>query len=179
MVSDAQDIEGVYEAIRMLGALMGKDPAAEALIDDMKATFDEVSQDKVGSKKTVYFEVSPLEFGLWTAGDNTFMNEAAEMVGLENVFSDVDGWGEVSEEQVLERNPDYIVTISMYFGEGPTPVEEILGRSGWENLTAVKNKAILNLQDNELSARVRGSRKAPGCSVILSAKMICPASDFI
>jgi iron complex transport system substrate-binding protein len=168
VVSDAQDIEGVYEAIRMLGALMGKDPAAEALIDDMKATFDEVSQDKVGSKKTVYFEVSPLEFGLWTAGDNTFMNEAAEMVGLENVFSDVDGWGEVSEEQVLERNPDYIVTISMYFGEGPTPVEEILGRSGWENLTAVKNKAILNLQDNELSRP--GPRIAEGTRLL---------SDFV
>jgi iron complex transport system substrate-binding protein len=96
------------------------------------------------------------------------MNEAAEMVGLENVFSDVDGWGEVSEEQVLERNPDYIVTISMYFGEGPTPVEEILGRSGWENLTAVKNKAILNLQDNELSRP--GPRIAEGTRLL---------SDFV
>ena len=52
---------------------------------------------------------------------------------------------------MLERNPDYIVTISMYFGEGPTPVEEILGRAGWQNVTAVKNGAILHLENNELS----------------------------
>ena len=52
---------------------------------------------------------------------------------------------------MLERNPDYIMTITMYYGEGPTPEEEILGRAGWENVTAVKNKAILNLVDNELS----------------------------
>ena len=79
------------------------------------------------------------------------MNEIAELLGLRNAFADVSGWAEISEEQVLERNPDYIVTISMYFGEGPTPVEEILGRAGWQNVTAVKNGAILNLGNNELS----------------------------
>ena len=68
-----------------------------------------------------------------------------------NCFADVEGWAEISEEQVLERNPDYIMTISMYSGEGPTPEEEIASRAGWENLTAVKNGAILNLQNNELS----------------------------
>ena len=78
------------------------------------------------------------------------MNEIAEMMGLKNCFDD-EGWAEISEEQVLERNPDYIVTITMYFGEGPTPVEEILSRAGWENVTAVQNEAILNLQNNELS----------------------------
>ena len=30
-------------------------------------------------------------------------------------------------------------------------MEEILGRTGWDNVTAVKNSAILNLQNNELS----------------------------
>ena len=79
------------------------------------------------------------------------MDEIAQMMGLKNCFDDVEGWGEISEEQVLERNPDIIVTISMYFGEGPTPVEEIMGRAGWENVTAVKDSKILNLQNNELS----------------------------
>ena len=59
--------------------------------------------------------------------------------------------GASKQEQVIERNPDYIVTISMYYGEGPTPVEEILGREGWGELTAVKNNAVLNLANNELS----------------------------
>ena len=79
------------------------------------------------------------------------MNEVAQMVGLKNCFDDVPGWAEVSEEQVIERNPDYIVTITMYFGEGPTPEEEIMSRPGWQDITAVKNGAILNLQNNELS----------------------------
>lgn len=152
VVSEATDIEGVYTAIDMIGTLMGKKDAAQIVIDSMKATFDAVQANATGDgSETIYFEVSPLEYGLWTAGADTFMDEIAQMLGLTNCFADVSGWGEISEEQVLERNPDYIVTITMYFGEGPTPEEEILSRTGWENVTAVKNNAILNLQNNELS----------------------------
>lgn len=151
VVSDAQDIEGTYTAIKMIGTLMGKADKADEVINNMKSTFDAISKDADKLEGTVYFEVSPLEYGLWAAGKGTFMDEIATMMGLENVFADVDGWGEVSEEQVIERDPDYIVTITMYFGEGPTPEEEILARKGWENISAVKNDRILNLQNNELS----------------------------
>ena len=148
VVSDAQDIEGVYTAVEMIGKLMGKEKEAEQVIIGMQVAFADLTNSTAGRGKTVYFEVSPLEYGLWTAGKGTFMNEIAEMLGMKNIFDDVEGWAEISEEQVIERNPDYIVTITMYFGEGPTPVEEIMGRTGWENVTAVKNGAILNLVDN-------------------------------
>lgn len=152
VVSDARDIEGVYTAITMIGELMGKNDEAAAVVANMKATFEEVAVNAAGDgTKTVYFEVSPLEYGLWTAGTGTFMNEIAEMMGLKNAFDDVDGWGEISEEQIIERNPDYIVTITMYYGEGPTPAEEIASRAGWERITAVVNGDILNLHNNELS----------------------------
>jgi iron complex transport system substrate-binding protein len=154
VVSDAQDIEGVYTAITMIGKLMGKDDKAEEIVSGMKAAFADLEKAKLDGTKTVYFEVSPLQWGLWTAGKGTFMNEIAEMIGLKNCFDDVEGWAAISEEQVLERNPDYIVTITMYYGEGPTPEEEILGRDGWQDVTAVQNEAILNLVNNELSRPV-------------------------
>ena len=151
VVSDAQDIEGVYTAIRLIGALVGRNDEAEAMVADMQSAFADIAAKSENTGKTVYFEVSPLQWGLWTAGKGTFMDELATMCGLTNAFADVEGWAEISEEQVLERDPDYIVTISMYYGEGPTPEEEILARPGWENVTAVKNGKILNLQNNELS----------------------------
>jgi len=153
VISRERDIAGVYESIRVIGAVMGKDAEAEALVSSMESTFSDLAAKAAGSgeKPTVYFEVSPLQFGLWTAGTGTFMDEVATLLGLENIFSDVEGWASVSEEQVLLRDPDYIVTISMYFGEGPTPTEEILSRSGWQQVEAVKNQKILNLQNDELS----------------------------
>ncbi len=151
VVSDAQDIAGTYTAIAMIGQILGKDEEAEQIIDSMKNAFEEIAENKLDGEKTIYFEVSPLQWGLYTAGTGTFMNEVAEMMGLKNCFADVTGWAPISEEQVLERNPDYILTITMYFGEGPTPEEEITARPGWENVTAVKNGDILNLVNNELS----------------------------
>ena len=151
VVSDAQDIEGVYTAIRLIGALVGRSDEAEALAADMQSTFADIAAKSENTGKTVYFEVSPLQWGLWTAGKGTFMDELATMCGLTNAFADVEGWAEISEEQVLERDPDYIVTISMYYGEGPTPVEEIKSRTGWDTLKAVQNDAIFNADSNEVS----------------------------
>ena len=179
VVSDAKDIAGVYTSIELLGKLLGKDAEAAKIVSDMKEGFAGIEANKLDGTKSVYFEVSPLEWGLWTAGKNTFMDEVATMMGLENCFGDLDGWAEISEEQVLARNPDYIVTITMYFGEGPTPVEEILSRPGWENVTAVRNQAILNLQNNELSRpapRLADGAKMLYDFVIENAQALTPAA---
>jgi iron complex transport system substrate-binding protein len=160
--SEAPNIAETYESILQIGTLMGRDAEARELVDGMKATFDEIASHKL--EGTVYFEVSPLEYGLWAAGDNTFMNEIAEIVGLENVFADLDGWAEVSEEQVLERDTDYIVTIGMHFGEGPTPDAEVLARPSWQDVTAIRDGKVLNLANNELSRP--GPRLAEGAQAL-------------
>ena len=151
VVSKAADLEGVYYAIRMIGQLMGKEENAEKVITDMQDTFAEIRSQAPAEGKTVYFEVSPLQWGLWTAGSGTFMDELAGVCGLTNAFADVKDWAEISEEQVIERNPDYIVTITMYYGEGPTPVEEIMSREGWQDIPAVKNGQVFNADSNAIS----------------------------
>jgi len=152
VASDAKNIAGVYESIELIGAVAGKAEEAAALVQGMQTSFAAIVGKAAGDgAKTVYFEVSPLEWGLWTAGSGTFMDELATMLGLQNAFSDVQGWGEISQEQVIERDPDYIVTITMYFGEGPTPAEEILGREGWQDLSAVKGGTILNADSDAIS----------------------------
>ena len=153
VVSSATDIEGVYYAIRMIGTLMGKADAAEAVVADMQDTFADIQSKAQDEGKTVYFEVSPLEYGLWTAGAGTFMDELATICGLTNAFGDVNDWASISEEQVIARDPDYIVTITMYYGEGPTPVEEILGREGWQDLKAVKGGQVFNASDSNALSR--------------------------
>lgn len=155
IVSDAQDIEGVYTAIELIGKVVGKNNEAKSLIAGMKKSFEDISKkvtDKSDkSDKTVYFEVSPLQYGLWTAGSGTFMDEIAAMVGLKNAFADVSGWGEISQEQVIVRNPDYIITVTMYSGEGVQPIDEIIARDGWSEIKAVKNAAVFDADSNEIT----------------------------
>ncbi len=146
-------IEGAYYAITMIGTLLGKDAEAEAIVTDMKAAFDEIIANSVNNEnsknagKTVYFEISPLEWGLWTAGTNTFMNEIAAICGLTNAFADIEGWASISEEQIIERNPDYIVSVSGI----PEADVEILGRKGWEVMTAIKNGDVFNANADAFS----------------------------
>jgi len=176
VVSDAQDIEGVYTAISLIGALTGKNAEAQGVIDGMKDTFAALSARASELEgKSVYFEVSPLQYGLWTAGDGTFMDEIAGIIGLTNVFRNACGWCEVSEEQVLKLNPDVIVTVAMYFGDGPKPVDEILSRTGWQDVTAVKNGDILNLTNNELSRP--GPRLAEGAQALFDFVLASIAQD--
>lgn len=153
VVSNALSIEDVYKAIGVTGTALGKDTEAEALVADMKQGFADLEDKVDGSAegKTVYFEISSLEYGLWTAGTGTFMDEIATMLGLTNAFADVASWAEISEEQVLERDPDYIVTSTMYFGEGATPDEEILGRKGWQDLTAVKDGKVFRADNDSIT----------------------------
>ena len=164
VISDARDIAGTYTAIRLLGKILGKEEKAEQIINGMKTVFNSIQANKLARTQTIYFEVSPLTWGLWTAGTGTFMNEIAELIGIRNCFGDNSGWVSISQEQVLEKNPDFILTITMYYGDGPTPKEEIMGRAGWENVTAVKNGNILNLVNNELSRP--GPRLAVGAQML-------------
>lgn len=156
VASDAQNIDGVYAAIKMIGTVTGKSSDADKVVNTMKKTFSDI-QAKVkensakASGKTVYFEVSPLQYGLYAAGSGTFMDEMAAMLGVKNIFSDMSGWPQVSEEQVIQRNPDYIVSTTMSHDTGMSATDEIKSRKGWESITAVKNNALLNADNSAIT----------------------------
>jgi len=152
VVSDAQTLEGVYQAVTMLGELTGRQDKAREVVDGMKAGFAELAEKTKGKQGgVVYFEASPLEYGLWTTGKNTFMDEIAALLNLTNAFSDLEGWQGVSEEQVIARDPDYIVTTAMYFGTGLKPEEEVLARPNWAQIKAVKNGKVFNADADEIT----------------------------
>ncbi len=146
--TDANSIAEVYENIRLLGVVMGKTVEAEAIVTDMQSTFDEIAAKSEKTDKTIYFEVMPLEWGLWSAGTNTFMHELAELCGMQNAFADIEGWQSVSQEQVIERNPDFIVLVT---GMGEAAPDEVKARDGWGEMDAIKNNEIYNADSYKLT----------------------------
>lgn len=139
--TDANSISEVYDSIRLLGGIMDKAAEAEVIIADMQAAFSDIAAKSEKTDKTIYFEVMPLEWGLWSAGTGTFMHELAELCGMQNAFADIEGWEPVSEEQVIERNPDYIVLVT---GMGESAPDEVKARDGWGDMDAVRNNRIYN-----------------------------------
>lgn len=145
---DADSIEDVYSSIELMGQLVDRQEEAVNLIEEMKATFAEIEEKtQDGDPQSVYYEISPLAYGLWTAGDGTFMNEIGNLMNLENLFADVDEWAEISEEQVIERAPEWIITTTSEEGA----VEEIMNRTGWDQIPAVQKGQVIEAEDSEFT----------------------------
>lgn len=143
ILTDANNISETYSVIEMLGKTLNKNQAAADIINGMKKDFADIKNQINGkTPKKVYIEISPLQYKLWSCGKGTFHDELLTLVGATNIFSDIDGWKEVSEEQVLSRNPDIIITtVGPMYGVDD-PVGEIKGRANWGTIDAIKNNKV-------------------------------------
>ena len=91
-VTEANSLSETYETIEAIGKIIGKEKEADTLIKNMKDGFDNIIKEVEGkASPTIYIEVSPLEWGLWTCGKNTFIQELIDIVGARNIFEDVEG----------------------------------------------------------------------------------------
>jgi iron complex transport system substrate-binding protein len=152
LVTKANNLQETYDMIQEIGKTIGRAKEAEALVNDMKDGFDKIIKEVEGKpSSTVYVEVSPLEWGLWTCGKSTFIQELIDMVGAKNIFDDVEGWAEVSEEQVISRNPDFILTTASPLTGIDDPVGEIASRANWTGMKAVKNSRIVMLDSDMIT----------------------------
>lgn len=168
-VTNAETFEATYETIQEIGEATGKTEEATKIVEDMKAKIKEV-QDKVAevdTKKKVLVEVSP-EPEIYTPAGNTIMNEMLGMINAENLVADLDGWIKIDPEEIVKRNPDVILTT--YGNYTPDAVNLVLNRNGFSDVTAVKNKAVHDM-DADLTGRM-GPRLADGLELV--AKNVYP-----
>ena len=150
VMTSAKSIDDTYDSIKLISEVLKTEEAGEKVIENMKSEFENLSKNKSDNEgKTIYFEISPIEYGLWTAGSDTFMDDIANILGASNIFHDVKEFSEISEEEVISRNPDYIVVTSM--GDSEDIINEILNRKGWEDITAIKNKNIFHSYDSTMT----------------------------
>ena len=134
----------------------------------MKAKVEEVlaKTATVENKKTVFVETSPAP-EIYTPGKNTFMQEMLDMIGAENIAADQEGWFMMDPEEIVNRNPDVIVVMYDYI---ETAVEDVYKRDGFDTITAIKEKAVVQVDENMTSRT--GPRLAEGLEEI--AKAIYP-----
>ena len=92
----------------------------------------------ITDKKSVLFEIAAAP-SIYSFGKNTFLQEMLEIIGAENILADQESWVSVTEEAAVGANPDVILTNVNYIED---PVGEIKGRSGWENVNAVKDGQV-------------------------------------
>ena len=148
-IPSSESIQGIYDDIMFIADITNTKEKGQEIVDNMKSQIDEISQKakNVKEKKKVYFEIGPAP-NLYSFGNSTFLNEMIELVGAENIFKDENSWLAPTEESIIERNPDVILTNVDYIDN---PIQEIKSRPGWENINAVKNNQVYLIDKNSSS----------------------------
>lgn len=139
-------MDAIMEDIMFMAVVLDVPDAGEAIISYMQAEIDAVQEiaDTITTRRTVYFEISPAP-DMWTLGSGTFINEMIELVGAVNIFADSYGWMGVSDEVLLETNPDVIITSVGFMDD---PVTEIKNRPGWGSMAAVQNGSVFQVSED-------------------------------
>ena len=161
-IPSSYSIDGIYGDIEFIANLTGTEKEGEELINSMKEDVESIKAigDTITDKKSVYFEIGAGS-GLYTFGNETFLNEMIETIGATNIFGDESSWITVTPEAVIDANPDVILANSPGTNEaGLTAVEDIVSREGWDTVTAVKNGDVYQIDKNSSSRASQNIIKA-------------------
>ena len=148
-------IEGVCDDIKFIGTCVGKGAEglayAKGLTVFMEGVEEYAKTIPEGEQKTVLvmMNVPSADYPtIYTFGKGTYMNEMIEDLGAKNVFADQEGWLSVSVEDVIAANPDVILMDCNWM---PDAAEQVKALEGWENVNAVKNGEVYQIDEDTCS----------------------------
>ncbi|MGI5851834.1 MAG: ABC transporter substrate-binding protein [Clostridiales bacterium] len=138
------DLEGTYEAIIDTGRAMGARQAAEDIVNSMREKAADIVEKVEGVERPeVYFVISYGEYGDFTAGGTSFINELITMAGGRNIAGDIEEeWPQYSMEKLVEQDPDIILSTIQANPDG------LAEASGYKELDAIKENRLIVLDDN-------------------------------
>jgi iron complex transport system substrate-binding protein len=148
-IPNSNTIESIKLDIEFIGAMTHTDYAAEELISDINTKIFEIREAVNGlPKPTVYFEAEAYPM-LYSCGSDTLFNEMITIAGGENIYADESGWIQNSEESVLVRNPEFIISSAVY--QNGEDISEISKRPGWGIISAVANHRVYSVDPDRTS----------------------------
>ncbi|MBY7142307.1 ABC transporter substrate-binding protein [Virgibacillus sp. NKC19-3] len=148
----------VYKEIKEIAQIFGVEERGEKLIRSMQEEMDEITS-QIGDVD------EPVKVLLMSGGDAgsaqvsggyALDNYLIELAGGENIFADEDKYlFEVNWEEIIDRDPDVIVT-SYCCGTGPEDLEKMIaGNASLEDVTAVENDNYVAAQVEDTTGNVR------------------------
>lgn len=150
---EVTSLDDIYRQIETVGVATGHGQEAAQLTADMRAEVDGLltQVDKADPPLTYYHE---LDSTFYTVTSSTFIGYIYSLFGLENIADPADadgqafGYPQLSEEFILETDPDFIF-VTDCCGDSAATVAE---RPGWSELSAVRSQAVVVL-DDDVSSR--------------------------
>ncbi|EIY7146272.1 ABC transporter substrate-binding protein [Enterococcus faecalis] len=144
-IPTSTSIKAIKEDVQFIADSLSEHEKGQKLIKTMDQEIDEVAKigKTIKKPKTVLFEVAALP-DIYSFSNGTFLNEMIETIGAKNVLANEKGWLPVTEEAAIAAKPEVILTNVNYMKD---PAKEILARKNWENVPAVQNKEVFEIDN--------------------------------
>ena len=129
-------IDDFHRAAKIISRLLGDSLRGIVVSDSVKRTLTRVREQTSSlPKPSVFWHI--WDAPVITIGRGSYMNELIEIAGGTNVYADMaEASGNVSIEDVLRRNPQFIIT-------GPEGASKIQSDPRWSQAPAVKAGRVL------------------------------------
>jgi len=171
-LANPQDLEGMFENLRIIGQITGMESEAQKTVDQLKSRVAAVDEKiaKAEQKPLVFYELDSTDANApWTAGPGSFIDTLISRAGGTNLGGKLkDSYAQISVEQLLVEKPDMII-VGDYTWGGVT-VENVLARENWTGLEAIKQGKVYIFDDNLVSRP--GPRMVDGLEAM--AKLLHP-----
>lgn len=149
-VIEKPKFEALYDNIKAIGKLVGKEHEANSLIENLKLRMESLLAHGDSSQNTqlpsVYYVVGFGAGGNFTAGGNTFINDIIRMAGGRNIAEDIEGWS-YSLEALVKEDPNFIIVRR-------EDSAAFCGMKPYNRLSAVKNGHVIGIVSGTLDLQV-------------------------
>src|ERR1700691_2762622 len=145
--SDPHTVQGMLDSIAGMADLMGASEQGAALVAQLQARLDAVHA-RIAELPLVHVLFVVCEDPLITIGQNTFIADALRWAGAESAIVAQQNWPQVSIEEVVRLQPEYIVLTSDH--SEPDAASELSGlraRPAWKALKAVEMGHVVVASD--------------------------------
>jgi iron complex transport system substrate-binding protein len=165
----AVTLDDTYEQIEQLGVATGHVGEAGEVVGQMQSDIESMTADLADGAPVSYFH--ELDANLYTVTSSTFIGQLYEMAGMTSIADDAPNaagdYPQLSPEYILSSDPDLIFFADGGANGGVT-IEDIAGRPGWDQLSAVQNDHVIEV-DPDIASRW-GPRVVDYLEVLVDAR---------
>ena len=166
-LDSAQDLDGVFWMIALLGEVSGNHQQAAELAASMLERIGAVTValDDVEEGPLVFFELTA---DLYTAGEDTFVGELLTLAKARNIAAGAaSSYPQLTAEAIIAAAPDVVLLADGEWGES---YETVCARPGWDAIPACVDERVHPV-DGDLTSRP-GPRIVDGLEQI--ARLLYP-----
>ena len=147
LLPPAKNFEDVYSQIETIGSIVNKESEAFSTTRDMKVEINRILDNANYGNTSVYHEIG-YSYGIYSVNSDSLIGQIYNSLGVVNIANNTEdpfesGYPALTEEQVIESNPEYIV-----IGHSDYLNKDLSTRVGWEDINAIENSNVYFLDEN-------------------------------